>query len=112
MVKTLIVDGDNLFKIGFHGVRDFYHEGKHIGGIFHFVNVLRRFLSEYNYDKVIVFWDGNNNSSQRKLLFSEYKENRRLTMNEEKKESYYVQKERLKQYLEEMFIRQIGIDDH
>mgnify|MGYP000663100522 CR=1 FL=1 len=75
MVKTLIVDGDNLFKIGFHGVRDFYHEGKHIGGIFHFVNVLRRFLSEYNYDKVIVFWDGNNNSSQRKLLFSEYKEN-------------------------------------
>ena len=112
MVKTLIVDGDNLFKIGFHGVRDFYHEGKHIGGIFHFVNVLRRFLSEYNYDKVIVFWDGNNNSSQRKLLFSEYKENRRLTMNEEKKESYYGQKERLKQYLEEMFIRQIGIDDH
>lgn len=112
MVKTLVVDGDNLFKIGFHGVRDFFHDGKHIGGIFHFINVVRRFLSEYNYDKVIVFWDGNNNSSQRKLLFSEYKENRRMTMNEEKKESFYEQKSRLKQYIEEMFVRQVTIDNH
>ena len=112
MIKTLLVDGDNLFKIGFHGVRDFYHDGKHIGGIFHFVNVLQRFLSEYNYDKIVVFWDGNNNSSQRKQLFSQYKENRRLTMNEEKKESYYGQKTRVKEYLEEMFVRQVEIDNH
>jgi DNA polymerase-1 len=112
VIKTLAVDGDNLFKIGFHGVRDFFHDGKHIGGTFHFINVIQKFLSDYNYDKVIVFWDGNNNSSQRKLLFSEYKENRRMTMNEEKKESFYEQKSRLKQYLEEMFVRQITIDDH
>lgn len=112
MVKTLLVDGDNLFKIGFHGVRDFYHEGKHIGGIYHFINVIQRFLSDYNYDKIIVFWDGNNNSSQRKKLYPQYKENRRLTMNEEKKESYYYQKTRVRQYLEEMFVRQICIDDH
>jgi DNA polymerase-1 len=112
VIKTLLVDGDNLFKIGFHGVRDFYHDGKHIGGIFHFVNVLQRFLSEYNYDKIVVFWDGNNNSSQRKQLFSQYKENRRLTMNEEKKESYYSQKTRVKEYLEEMFVRQVEIDNH
>ena len=112
MVKTLVVDGDNLFKIGFHGVRDFFHEGKHIGGIYHFINVIQRFLSEYNYDKIIVFWDGNNNASQRKKLYPLYKENRRLTMNEEKKESYYSQKSRVKQYLEEMFVRQVCIDDH
>ena len=112
MVKTLVVDGDNLFKIGFHGVRDFYHEGNHIGGIYHFINVIQRFLSEYNYDKIIVVWDGNNNSSQRKKIYPLYKENRRLTMNEEKKESYYSQKTRVQQYLEEMFVRQICIDDH
>jgi 5'-3' exonuclease len=112
VVKTLLVDGDNLFKIGFHGVRDFYHEGKHIGGIYHFINVIQRFLSEYNYDKIIVFWDGSNNSSQRKKIYPLYKENRRLTMNEEKKESYYYQKTRVRQYLEEMFVRQICIDDH
>lgn len=112
MVKTLVIDGDNLFKIGFHGVKDFYHEGKHIGGIFHFVNVLQRFLSDYNYDKIVVFWDGNNNSSQRKQIFSQYKENRRMTMNEEKKESYYYQKNRVKEYLEEMFVRQVDVDNH
>lgn len=112
MIKTLVVDGDNLFKIGFHGVKEFYHEGKHIGGIFHFINVIRRFLSEYNYDKVIVFWDGNNNSSQRKLLYPQYKENRRVTMNDLQKESFYEQRTRLKQYLEEMFVRQVSVDNH
>jgi len=112
VIKTLVVDGDNLFKIGFHGVKEFYHEGKHIGGIFHFINVIRRFLSEYNYDKVIVFWDGNNNSSQRKLLYPQYKENRRVTMNDLQKESFYEQRTRLKQYLEEMFVRQVSVDNH
>jgi len=112
VVKTLVVDGDNLFKIGFHGVRDFYHEGRHIGGIYHFINVIQRFLSDYNYDKIVVFWDGNNNASQRKALYPLYKENRRMTMNEDKKESYYYQKNRVRQYLEEMFVRQVCIDNH
>lgn len=112
MIKTLLIDGDNLFKIGFHGVKEFYHEGKHIGGIFHFINVIQRFLSEYNYEKIIVFWDGNNNSSQRKSIYPQYKENRRISMTEEKKDSYNEQKNRIKQYLEEMFVRQVSIDNH
>lgn len=107
MVKTLLVDGDNLFKIGFHGVRDYYHDGNHIGGIYHFVNSLRKFLEEHNFDKVIVFWDGDNNAEQRKKLYPQYKENRRQTMNEIKKQSFYHQKNRVKLYLEEMFMRQI-----
>ena len=110
MTKTLLVDGNNLFKIGFHGVREFYHNGNHIGGIFHFVNTLKKFLEEYNYDKVVVFWDGNNNSSQRRALYSEYKMNRKNEMNEAKKISFYWQMSRVKEYLEEMFIRQITID--
>lgn len=57
-MKTLLVDGDNLFKIGFHGVREFYVDGNHIGGVFHFLNTLRKLLDENEYDKVIVFWDG------------------------------------------------------
>lgn len=112
MKKILLIDGDNLFKIGFHGVKEFYHEGKHIGGIFHFINVIQRFLSEYNYEKIIVFWDGNNNSSQRKSIYPQYKENRRISMTEEKKDSYNEQKNRIKQYLEEMFVRQVSIDNH
>jgi len=111
LTKTLLVDGNNLFKIGFHGVREFYHNGNHIGGIFHFVNTLRKFLEEYNYDKVIVFWDGNNNSTQRRDFYPEYKMNRKNDMNEAKKISFYWQMSRVRQYLEEMFIRQVNIDE-
>lgn len=111
MVKTLLVDGNNLFKIGFHGVRDFYHEGKHIGGIYHFVNTIKKFLTEHNYDKVIVFWDGENNSTQRRLIYPDYKENRKQTLNEAKRESFEWQKQRIQEYLEEMFIRQVSVVD-
>jgi 5'-3' exonuclease len=111
VTKTLLIDGSNLFKIGFYGVKEFYHDGKHIGGIYHFINTIRRFLSEYNYDKVIVFWDGDNNSSQRKLIFPQYKENRLQTLNEFKRESFEWQVQRVKSYLEEMFVRQVCIDD-
>jgi 5'-3' exonuclease len=111
VTKTLLVDGDNLFKIGFHGVKEYYHNGNHIGGIFHFVNTLRKFLQEHNYDKVIVFWDGENNSTQRRLLLPQYKLNRRSETNELKRQSYDWQKSRIRQYLEDMFIRQICINN-
>lgn len=110
MTKTLLVDGNNLLKIGFHGVRDFFHEGNHVGGIWHFLNTLRRFIDEQNFDKVVVMWDGNDNSSHRKIIYPRYKENRHQETNEHKVNSFNSQKERVKQYLEEMFIRQINIE--
>lgn len=112
MIKTLIVDGNNLFKIGFHGVKDFYHDGKHVGGVWHFINTIRRFIEEHNFDKVVVFWDGDDNSSARKLIYPQYKEHRRNDMNEFKMDSFQQQKERVKQYLEEMFVRQVLIDNN
>jgi 5'-3' exonuclease len=112
MIKTLLVDGNNLIKIGFHGVKDYYHEGKHIGGIWHFLNTLRRFIEEHNYDKVVVFWDGEENSLSRKLLYPRYKENRVQDSNEHKVTSFNYQKDRVKQYLEELFIRQINISNN
>ena len=107
MIKTLLVDGDNLFKIGFHGVREMYDNGDHLGGIYHFINILRKFLEEHNLDKVVVFWDGDSNSSIRKSIYPQYKANRRQDMNEYKYESYLQQKARVKQYLEEIFVRQV-----
>ena len=112
MIKTLIIDGNNLFKIGFHGVRDFYHEGRHVGGTWHFINTIRRFIEEQNFDKVVVFWDGISNSSARRLIYPQYKEHRRSDFNEFKQDSFDEQKERIKQYLEEMFVRQIVIDNN
>jgi 5'-3' exonuclease len=112
MTKTLLVDGNNLLKIGFHGVKDFFHEGRHIGGIWHFLNTLRRFIEEQNFDKVVVFWDGEGSSSSRKVLYPRYKENRNQEPNEIKENSFSEQKERIKQYLEEMFIRQVNIENN
>ena len=111
-MKTLLVDGDNLFKIGFHGVREFFVDGNHIGGVFHFLNTLRKQLDEHNYDKVIVFWDGDGNSSQRREIYPKYKLNRRQDMNEFKFESYLIQKQRVKEYLEECFVRQLRVDNN
>jgi DNA polymerase-1 len=107
VTKTLLVDGDNLFKIGFHGVKEMYDNGDHLGGLYHFINILRRFLEEHNLDKVVVFWDGDSNSSIRKSIYPRYKANRRQDMNEYKYESYLQQKSRVKQYLEEIFVRQV-----
>ena len=112
MIKTLLVDGDNLFKIGFHGAKDVYNDGAHVGGVFHFVNILRKFLEEHNHDKVVVFWDGDSNSSVRKSIYPQYKANRRQDMNEYKYESYLYQKSRIKQYLEEIFVRQVEMHDN
>jgi 5'-3' exonuclease len=105
--KTLLVDGDNLFKIGFHGVKELYNDGAHVGGVYHFINTLRRFLDEHNHDKVVVFWDGDSNSSIRKSIYPQYKGNRRQDMNDYKYESYLQQKARVKTYLEEVFVRQV-----
>ena len=107
MSKTLLVDGNNLLKIGFHGVKEFYYKGKHVGGVWHFLNTLRKFLEEHNYNKVVVFWDSKTSSSQRRLIYPKYKLNRKPSETESKEESFLEQKQRIKQYLEEMFVRQL-----
>ena len=112
MTITLIIDGNNLLKIGFHGVKDFYNDGEHIGGTWHFLNTIRKFLEETNFNKVMVFWDSDTNSSQRKLLYPKYKMNRKSSPDsEEKTDSFNKQKTRVKQYLEEMFIRQLEVEN-
>jgi len=111
MIKTLLVDGNNLLKIGFHGVRDFFNKGEHVGGTWHFLNTLRRFLEEGNYNKVVVFWDSETGSSQRRLIYPKYKLNRKQKDEEDFKEhSFTTQKNRVKQYLEEMFVRQLEVE--
>jgi 5'-3' exonuclease len=111
MTKTLLVDGNNLLKIGFHGVRDFFNKGEHVGGTWHFLNTLRRFLEENNYNKVVVFWDSETGSSQRRIIYPKYKLNRKQKDEEDfKEQSFTTQKNRVKQYLEEMFVRQLEVE--
>ena len=109
MTKTLLVDGNYLLKVGFCGVKDFFNGTKHIGGLWHFINTIRKLIDEENFDKVVVMWDGNDNSLTRKTLYPQYKEKRRIT-EDFKDQSFEEQKERIKEYLEECYIRQINIE--
>lgn len=109
LTNTLLVDGNNLLKIGFHGVKEYYHKGEHIGGLFHFINTLRKFIDEKNFDKVIVFWDGHENSLERRKIYPNYKLNRKQMDNPLKELSYTQQKEKVKKYLEELFVRQVEV---
>ncbi len=111
-MKTLLIDGNNLYLIGYHGVKDFYSNTEHIGGIFHFINTIRKFLEENNYDKVIVCWDSEISNSKRKQLYPEYKSQRRNDMREEQYESFLHQRQRVKQYLEEVFVRQVEVPNN
>lgn len=106
-MSVLLVDGDNLLTIGFYGAKNYFHKGTHIGGIFHFLNTLRRSFETYHLNKICVFWDGEDGYITRKKLYHQYKENRKSKeKTEEEINSYQYQRNRIKQYLEELFVRQ------
>jgi 5'-3' exonuclease len=106
-MSVLLVDGDNLLTIGFYGAKNYFYKGVHIGGIYHFLNTLRRAFETYHLDKIVVFWDGDEGSQTRKTLYVHYKENRKSRLrSEEEISSYQYQRNRIKQYLEELYVRQ------
>ena len=106
-MSVLLVDGDNLLTIGYYGAKNVFYKGTHIGGIYHFLNTLRRSFEEYQLDKIVVFWDGLEGSQTRRKIYSHYKENRRQRVRtEEDLQSYLYQRDRIKQYLEEVYVRQ------
>jgi DNA polymerase-1 len=106
-MSVLLVDGDNLLTIGYYGAKNVFYRGTHIGGIYHFLNTLRRSFEEYQLDKIVVFWDGREGSQNRRKIYAHYKENRRERVRtEEDLQSYLYQRDRIKQYLEELYVRQ------
>ena len=68
-MSVLLVDGDNLLTIGFFGVKNYFYKGEHIGGIYHFLNVLRRSFENYRLDKIVVFWDGEDGAERQVKRF-------------------------------------------
>ena len=107
MSNVLLVDGDNLLTIGFFGLKNHFYKGNHIGALYHFVNTLRRTIEIHHLDKIVVFWDGKEGSSSRKRYYPQYKENRKSRIRtEEELTAYSQQRNRVKQYLEELFVRQ------
>jgi 5'-3' exonuclease len=107
MSNVLLVDGDNLLTIGFYGLKNYFHKGNHIGALYHFINTLRKLIEINNLDKIVVFWDGKEGSLSRRKYYVHYKENRKSKIRtEEDILSYDQQRNRVKQYLEEVFVRQ------
>ena len=107
--KTLIVDGDSLIKTAYHGAKNLYYKDTHIGGIFQFLTMIRKLINEYKFDKVYVFWDGQFSGRLRYELYEDYKSNRGKDFYNDQPPSeieLYLQKERVKFYCEELFIRQ------
>ena len=107
--NTLLVDGDSLLKTAYYGAKDLYYKENHIGGIFQFLTMLRKCLNEYRYDKVFIFWDGRFSGRLRYDIYKDYKANRDkdfYTPLEPSDPELFIQKERVKQYAEELFIRQ------
>jgi 5'-3' exonuclease len=100
--KTLIVDGNVLMKRSYSGAKNVYHKDKHIGGIFAFYSTLRKLVLEQKIDKVVITWDGERGGTLRLDYYPEYKENRPRFFDQE----YEIQKIRVKQYAEDLFIRQ------
>ena len=113
-LETLIVDGNALLNVAYHGAKNLYNsDGKHIGGLFQFFTILRKIILDQEPNKLFIFWDGKFSGKLRYEIYSEYKSNRDKnylydTVSDDPIRE--LQKIRIKQYAEELFIRQYEDD--
>ena len=109
--NTLLVDGNALFKFGYFGAKNQYnHHGQHIGGLYSFLTILRKMLTDDMYHKVYVFWDGNLSGKLRYELYEPYKSDRGkdfINGTHPVDESELVQRMVIWEYLNEMYVRQL-----
>jgi 5'-3' exonuclease len=123
-LNTLLVDANYLFKRSLFGAKHVYAKSKPIGGLYSFMTTLRKLISENNINKVILCWDGENSGKMRYFIYEGYKANREskswynkisLTdkeiYKEEKDMGELYQRIRIKQYAEELYLRQIEVDE-
>ena len=112
--NTLLIDGCSLFKFGFFGAKnEFNHRGEHIGGVYQFLTILRKLLTEDLYHRVYVFWDGKLSGQLRYNIYANYKGDRNkdfINGTHPVDESEMKQKKMIWNYLEELCIRQLQDD--
>ena len=123
-MKTLLIDGDWNLKRNFKKRADMFARGEHCGGSFGALESIRSIVNNVMPDRIINFWDGIMGGKLRKDMYAPYKENRDKSWEEEsylltdsdvdeiKKEKYNIlqQKIKVKNYLEELCIRQLEVD--
>ena len=110
-MKTLLVDGNALFKTAYHGAKNEYNrKGEHIGGLYQFFTILRRLLENHTFHNVYVFWDGSFSGKLRYEIYNDYKSGRDkdyINGSSPIEEDFRLQWIRVTEYLNELFIRQI-----
>ncbi len=110
-IKTLLIDGNALFKTGYHGaISEYNSKGEHIGGLFQFITMVRKLIDENFYHRVFVFWDGKFSGKLRYEVYSDYKANRNkdfINGTEPDDKDQIIERLMVQEYLEELFIRQI-----
>jgi len=124
--RTLLVDSSYLLKRSFHGAKDTYTiKFGHIGGLYSFLTTIRKLIKDHMINKVILVWDGEGGGIYRHRIDKEYKANRKtkewyrkiemtaaeIRREKEKEESLLKQRKRVQAYAEELFLRQIEVDD-
>jgi len=125
-IRTLLIDSSYLLKRSFHGARD-THTVKfgHIGGLYQFLTTTRKLIKEHKINKVVLAWDGEGGGIYRYRIDSDYKANRKskewhqkielseaeIRRERQKEESILKQRKRIQAYAEELFLRQIEVDE-
>ena len=124
--RTLLVDASYLLKRSFHGAKDLQTtKFGHIGGLYSFLTTTRKMIKDHMINKVVLAWDGEGGGIQRYRIDKAYKANRKtkewhkkiemsaveLRREKAKDESILKQRQRIKEYAEELYLRQIQVDD-
>ena len=124
--RTLLIDGNYLLRRSFNGAKDTYTKSfGFFGGVYGFITMTRKLIKEHGINKTIICWDGENGGILRYLIDTAYKANRKgkewskkielteaqIKIEQEKDESILKNRKRIQAYAEELFIRQIEVDD-
>lgn len=126
ITRTLLVDSSYLLKRSFHGAKDTSTSAfGHIGGLYAFMTTVRKLIKEHLINKVVLVWDGERGGIYRYRIDMEYKSSRKskewhkkielspaeLRREKAKEESVLKQRKRIQAYAEELFLRQIEVDN-
>ena len=124
--RTLLIDSPNLLKRSVNGAKDVETANfGHIGGLYSFLTTTRKLIKDHKINKVILAWDGEGSGIHRYRIDNAYKANRsskewhikiemsdaEVRREEQKQMSVLKQKKRIQAYAEELFLRQIEVDE-
>jgi len=120
--RVLIVDGLNTFIRSFAVNPSINDDGVHIGGVVGFLRSIRYTCDILKPSRCIIVFDGKGGSPKRRKLYPEYKANRKVkkrlnrnvdwgTAPQDEEESMKQQMGRLIEYLEQLPLTLISIDN-